>query len=341
MSLIGLTMGDPAGIGPEIILKAAAALEGELAAGNFGLAVVGNLVCMQEAADRLGGPVRPVAANGTRRPGELPVIEAAALQAVVRPGEVSPEGGRLAYRSIETAIERAMSGEIQAIVTAPLHKEALNAAGFAFAGHTEILTALTGAPDSCMMLVHDRLRVAHVTTHCALSEVPKRITPARLRRVVELTLEAVHDLGVKRPRVAVAGLNPHAGEGGIFGDEEIRVIKPVIESFRARGDDVIGPEAGDTVFVRAQAGLADAVVAMYHDQGHVAVKTLAFKMDPATGAMTSIGGVNVTLGLPIVRTSVDHGTAFDIAGKGIANADSMVEAIGYATALITARARRH
>ena len=207
-----------------------------------------------------------------------------------------------------------MAGAIDGIVTAPINKEALNAAGYAFAGHTEILAELTGSKGSCMLLAHDRLKVSHVTTHVALADVPKRITPERLRRVFALTHQAMVDLGIPKPRIGVAALNPHAGENGLFGREDIDVIAPVIEEFRGQGMSFAGPVPGDTVFVKALGGQFDAVVAMFHDQGHVAVKTLGFAMDPATGRMTALSGVNVTLGLPIVRTSVDHGTAFDIAG---------------------------
>jgi 4-hydroxythreonine-4-phosphate dehydrogenase len=179
--------------------------------------------------------------------------------------------------------------------------------------------------------------VSHVSTHVALAEVPGRVTPERLRYVIDLTYEALRDLGFARPRIGVCALNPHAGEGGMFGREDIDVVAPVIESCRARGLDVAGPVPGDTVYVKALAGQFDAVVAMYHDQGHIAVKTLGFVMDPSSGQMSAISGVNVTLGLPIVRTSVDHGTAFDIAGKGIANAQSMIEAIEVAARLVGAR----
>jgi 4-hydroxythreonine-4-phosphate dehydrogenase len=234
-------------------------------------------------------------------------------------------------------VQLALASEIDAIVTAPINKEALNAAGHAYAGHTEILAELTGSKGSCMLLAHDKLKVTHVTTHVALADVPKRITPERLGRVFELTHQAMLDLGVEQPRIGVCALNPHAGEGGLFGREDVDVITPVIEEFRARGMRFEGPVPGDTVFVKALGGQFDAVVAMYHDQGHVAVKTMGFVMDPASGRMSALSGVNVTLGLPIVRTSVDHGTAFDIAGQGIANPQSMLEAIELAERLVSAR----
>jgi len=235
-------------------------------------------------------------------------------------------------------VDDARQGRIDGIATAPINKEALNAAGYAYAGHTEILAELTGSKDSCMLLAHDRLMVSHVTTHVALAEVPRRITPERLRRVFELTHRALLDLGIARPRIGVCALNPHAGEGGLFGREDVDVILPVIEEFRARGMAFEGPVPGDTVFVKALGGQFDAVVAMFHDQGHVAVKTLGFAMDPATGRMSALSGVNVTLGLPIIRTSVDHGTAFDIVGRGIARSTNLAVALRQAAEW--ARARR-
>jgi 4-hydroxythreonine-4-phosphate dehydrogenase len=265
------------------------------------------------------------------------VIEAAGTQAPIEPGKLSAEGGRLAFAAIERAVRLALDGAIDAIVTAPINKEALNAAGHAYAGHTEILAELTGSKGSCMLLAHDKLMVSHVTTHVALAEVPRRITPERLRRVFALTHQALLDLGIARPRIGVCALNPHAGEGGLFGREDQDVITPVIEEFRAKGMAFEGPVPGDTVFVKALGRQFDAVVAMYHDQGHVAVKTLGFAMDPETGRMSALSGVNVTLGLPIIRTSVDHGTAFDIAGQGIANPQSMLEAIAFAERLVKAR----
>jgi len=183
------------------------------------------------------------------------------------------------------------------------------------------------------------MRVSHVTTHCPLAEVPSRITPQRLHRVFDVTIDALHALGLKQPRIAVAGLNPHSGEGGILGREDDEIIAPVIREYAARGVAISGPVPGDTVFIKLRAGQFDAVVAMFHDQGHIPVKLLGFNVDPKTGQWQAISGVNITLGLPILRTSVDHGTAFDIAGKGIANADSLVEAAEYALKLIEGRHR--
>jgi 4-hydroxythreonine-4-phosphate dehydrogenase len=254
---------------------------------------------------------------------------------------VSAAGGEWAYRAVERAVRMVQDGRAQAIVTAPLSKEALHLAGHRFEGHTELLAHLTGQRDAVMMLAHDAMRVSHVTTHCALADVPRRITPERLRRVFAVTLDALRALGIERPRIAVAGLNPHAGENGILGKEDDEIVRPAIERFAAEtGADISGPIPGDTVFIKLRARQYDAVVAMFHDQGHIPVKLLGFAVDPATGQWQAISGVNITLGLPILRTSVDHGTAFDIAGKGIANAASLVDAVDYALKLIEGRAAR-
>jgi 4-hydroxythreonine-4-phosphate dehydrogenase len=334
---LGLTMGDPAGIGPEIILRAAQELAPRVVAGEFALVAIGTRRCFEETAVTLRLPAELVAGSAPAAWPRLAVIEAAATAAAIAPGRLSAEAGRLAYAAIARAVELALAREIDAIVTAPVSKEALHLAGYPFPGHTEILAELTGSKGSCMMLVHDRLRVSHVSTHVALAEVPKRVTPERLRLVIDLTHQALLDLGFERPRIGVCALNPHAGEGGMFGREDLDVVAPVVASCRARGLEVTGPVPADTIYVKALAGQFDAVVAMYHDQGHIVVKTLGFVMDPASGQMSALSGVNVTLGLPIVRTSVDHGTAFDIAGQGIANAQSMIEAIEVAARLVGAR----
>ncbi|MBP6900252.1 MAG: 4-hydroxythreonine-4-phosphate dehydrogenase PdxA [Burkholderiaceae bacterium] len=330
---IAITMGDPAGIGPEIIVKAAHALRDRIAAGRLALQVVGSQAALQQAQDQLALPAGP-----------LPLyqaIDVGPVDAPVPTGRVSAAGGEWAYRAVERAVRLAQAGQADAIVTAPLSKEALHLAGHAFEGHTELLAHLTGQRDAVMMLAHDAMRVSHVTTHCPLSDVPRRITPQRLQRVFEVTLEALRSLGIAQPRIAVAGLNPHAGEGGILGREDDEIVRPAIERFAAEtGVAISGPVPGDTVFIKLRAGQYDAVVAMFHDQGHIPVKLLGFNVDPATGKWQAISGVNITLGLPILRTSVDHGTAFDIAGQGIANADSLVDAVNYALRLIEGRTAR-
>ena len=200
-----------------------------------------------------------------------------------------------------------------------------------------MLAALTGTKSSVMMLAHGDMRVSHVTTHVALEKVPGLLTPERLRRTIDLTHAALLGLGIARPHIAIAALNPHAGEGGLFGRQDIDISAPVIAECVEGGMRISGPVPGDTVFVKLRARQFDAVVAMYHDQGHIPVKLLGFHVDPATGTWNSLSGVNITLGLPIIRTSVDHGTAFDIAGRGIANEDSLIEAIEYAERLAASR----
>jgi 4-phospho-D-threonate 3-dehydrogenase / 4-phospho-D-erythronate 3-dehydrogenase len=334
---LAITMGDPAGIGPEIIVKAVAKLRGRLASGDLRLLVIGSGAALRAAEAQLGiGEAIPA----IREDGEWPhlvFLQADREGEPIRPGVVSADGGRFAFKAIEQGVRLAMAGRIGGIVTAPLNKEALNRAGYHYAGHTEMLAELTGVRGSVMMLAHGNMRVSHVTTHVALEEVPKRLTPERLRFVIELTDKAVRELGVARPRIAIAALNPHAGEGGLFGRQDIEISKPTIDRAAADGLDVVGPIPGDTVFVKLRAGQYDAVVAMYHDQGHIPVKLLGFEVDPKTGTWTELSGVNITLGLPIVRTSVDHGTAFDIAGRGVANERSLIEAIELAERLATAR----
>jgi 4-hydroxythreonine-4-phosphate dehydrogenase len=324
---IALTMGDPAGIGPEIIVKAAHLLRDRVASGSVRLLVLGSAAAIDAASRQLGLPVD----------GLLEMVDVGPVPGDLRTGEVSAAGGEWAYRAVQRAVEMCRADNADAIVTAPLSKEALNLAGHPFAGHTELLAHLTGQRDAVMMLAHGNMRVSHVTTHCALADVPARVTPARLRRVFDLTLEALRSLGIAQPRVAVAALDPHAGEGGLLGRQDMDVIAPVVADYAARGERLSGPHPGDTVFVKLRGGQFDAVVAMYHDQGHIPVKLLGFDVDPVTGAWAAISGVNVTLGLPIIRCSVDHGTAFDIAGRGVANADSLVDAVDYAAKLVAGR----
>jgi 4-phospho-D-threonate 3-dehydrogenase / 4-phospho-D-erythronate 3-dehydrogenase len=299
--------------------------------------VIGSNSALQAARAQLGAAVDiPETIEDADWP-PLACLQAGPEQGPIELGVVSAAGGRLAYLAVERGVRLAQAGRVQGIVTAPLNKEALNKAGYHYAGHTEMLAALTGVSGSVMMLAHDNMHVSHVSTHVALEEVPKRLTPQRLRLVIDLTRRALRDLGVERGRIAVAALNPHAGEGGLFGRQDIDISEPTIAQCVADGMDVVGPVPGDTVFVKLRAGQYDAVVAMYHDQGHIPVKLLGFDVDPATGRWEALSGVNITLGLPIIRTSVDHGTAFDIAGKGIAAESSLIEAIAYAERLAAAR----
>ena len=331
---LAITMGDPAGIGPEIIVKAAQRLHDRIAAGELRLLVIGSNPALEAARQNFtpGLAITEVVETDAHWPA-LAAMQAGPEGEPILPGVLSADGGRFAFQAVDRGVKLAMAGRIGGIVTAPLNKEALNKAGYHYPGHTEMLAELTGVRGSCMMLAHGNMRVSHVTTHIALEDVPKRATPERLRRVLELTHDAVSRLGLGRARIAVAALNPHAGEGGLFGRHDIDVAGPVIAQAVADGMDVVGPIPGDTVFVKLRAGQYDAVIANYHDQGHIPVKLLGFEIDPATGRWNDLSGVNITMGLPIIRTSVDHGTAFDIAGKGIANEQSLVEAIEYAELL--------
>ena len=335
LPILAVTIGDPAGIGPEIALKAAASLADRLAARQMALVLVGDAGALRSTAAALHLPLPRLIGEDA-----LPGLVGAAIlptlppAAPILPGILSVEGGEQAYRAVAMATRLALAGKVTAIVTGPLNKEALHLAGHNYAGHTEMLADLTGVRDSVMMLAHGDFRVSHVSTHCALEEVPSRATAERISRVIDLTEAMLRGIGIATPRIAIAALNPHCGEGGVFGRHDIDVTEPLVRDYVARGHAIIGPVPGDTVFVKLRGGAYDAVVAMYHDQGHIPVKLLGFAVDAATGRWTGLSGVNVTLGLPIVRTSVDHGTAFDIAGQGIANANSLVEAIDYALQLV-------
>ena len=333
---LALTMGDPAGVGPEIIVKACRKLQPRLEAGELRLLVVGHRSALHSARDLLHETLDFPETDSA----PLALLPAGEEREPVHFGVLSPEAGRFAYLAVERAVTLAKAGQIDAIVTAPLNKEALNLAGYHYSGHTDMLAALTDTKRSVMLLAHGDMRVSHVTTHVALEAVPGLLTPDRLRRTIDLTQAALIDLGIPHPRIAIAALNPHAGEGGLFGRQDIDISTPVIEQCRADGLDVTGPVPGDTVFVKLRARQFDAVVAMYHDQGHIPVKLLGFDVDPATGTWRALSGVNITLGLPLIRTSVDHGTAFDIAGKGIANEESLIEAVDYALRLAANRTAR-
>jgi 4-phospho-D-threonate 3-dehydrogenase / 4-phospho-D-erythronate 3-dehydrogenase len=334
---LAITMGDPAGVGPEIIVKAARRLRHRLEGGHLRLLVIGHRSALDHARALVADApeISVVGADGDWP--ALALLPAGREVAPIATGAVGAEAGRFAYLAVEQAVKLAMAQRVDGIVTAPLNKEALNLAGHHFAGHTDMLAALTGRKNSVMMLAHGDMRVSHVTTHVALEKVPGLLTPERLRRTIDLTHAALLGLGIPRPRIAIAALNPHAGEGGLFGRQDIDITAPVVAECVEGGMRITGPVPGDTVFVKLRARQFDAVVAMYHDQGHIPVKLLGFNVDPATGTWTSLSGVNITLGLPIVRTSVDHGTAFDIAGLGIANEDSLIEAIEYAERLAASR----
>jgi 4-hydroxythreonine-4-phosphate dehydrogenase len=335
--ILGVTMGDPAGVGPEIIARAAAT---PAVARTARLVVIGSAAAMREAVALTGVPltVRAVERVGDGRGAEasLECLDLGNVDMATLPrGEVSAAAGRAAYEYIERAVMLARAGAIDGIVTAPVNKEALAAAGVPHSGHTEILASLSNTRDFAMLLMGEELKVIHVTTHVALRRVPDLVTRERVLRTIRLAQQALVSLGQPRGRIAVAGLNPHAGEDGLFGDEEKTAIAPAIAAARSEGLDVVGPLPADTLFARARGGEFDIVVAMYHDQGHVPVKTLGFTYDENTKTWTGLSGVNVTVGLPFLRVSVDHGTAFDRAWKGIANAASMVEAIEVAARMVS------
>jgi len=333
---IAITMGDPAGIGPEIVAKAAMRLQSRIAGQALSLAIFGSARTLSEAADRLGIPAPFVAAPSGSAADSWPpsaIIDVGIDASGIQPGQISPTAGEIAYQAIALSVRAAMAREVDAICTAPINKEALNVAGHHYSGHTELLADLTGSRGSVMMLAHGGMRVSHICTHVALADVPRHLTEPRLRQVVNLTADALRRLGIERPRIGIAALNPHAGEGGLFGREDIEITAPAVQRLNREGHDVAGPISGDTIFVRMRAGQFDAVVAMYHDQGHIPVKLLGFSVDSASGEWRALSGVNVTLGLPIIRTSVDHGTGFDIAGKGIASEQSLLEAIDFALML--------
>jgi 4-hydroxythreonine-4-phosphate dehydrogenase len=275
---VAITVGDPAGIGPEVAMKAAA--------------------------------------DPRVRAACEPIVYRPPSSTMFAPGVLSADAGRAAYDVIVRAVQDARAKAIDAIATAPVNKEAFRLAGLPWAGHTDLLQHLTAAPNVAMMFYSDTLRVVLATVHIPLADVPRALTAASLDATIDLTARELPRFGVAAPRIAVAGLNPHAGEHGLFGREEETAIAPAIAACRARGIDVTGPFPADTIFVRARRGDFDVVVACYHDQGLIPVKLVAFGQ-----------AVNVTLGLPIIRTSVDHGTAFDIAGKGVADPESMIAAV--------------
>jgi 4-hydroxythreonine-4-phosphate dehydrogenase len=337
--ILGITMGDPASIGPEIAAKALAEPFVYRQARPF---VIGDRNVMADALriTKLPLTLHPITALGEARftHGTLDVLDLHNVDmAKLEYGKVSAMCGKASVEYIERGITMALAKEIDAVVTGPIHKESINQAGCPHPGHTEIFGAMTKTKDYAMMLVSEDFRVVHVSTHVSLRQAIERTKKTRVLTVIRLADRALKALGIAQPKIAVAGLNPHAGEHGLFGDEEIKEIIPAIEEARTEGIKVDGPIAPDTVFGRARGGLYDIVVCMYHDQGHVPLKTLGFTFDKATQKWTSVSGVNVTLGLPIIRTSVDHGTAFGKAGKGTAAHQSMLDAIDVAIKLAQGR----
>ena len=318
--LYGITMGDSSGIGPEVLLKA-------FRAGEIGhpSVVYGDLEALEFYNGRLGYgvPLRRIAKPAEHQPGPLNVIDFGLMRREqITPGKRNGDSGRAAREYVVAAARAALAGEIAAMVTLPMNKEATQLSDPGFTGHTELIGDVCGVKDVTIMLASEQLIVTHVTTHVSLATAIARARKERICTILRLTADAVRRLK-PNPRIAVAGLNPHAGENGLFGDEEIREIRPAVEWAQGQGMPVEGPFPPDTLFYMAvRKKKFDAIVCMYHDQGHVPLKLLDFE-----------GGVNVTLGLPIIRTSVDHGTAFDIAGQGIASTVSLVRALEFAVNL--------
>ena len=316
--VLAATMGDPAGIGPEICVRAALSQEVRDLSKTF---VIGDAriltraleVCgLNATLNRIAGPE-----DMEDRPGTIDVLHQETTDpAVLRMGEVQPLGGQAAFAAIKTSIELAMAGRIQGVVTAPINKESLQAAKIPFIGHTEMFAEYTGAREEMTMFTISGLKIFFLTRHVSLAQACALITEPRVSKGIDNCIKALRQLGYDKPHLAVAALNPHGGEDGMFGREEIEGIKPAIAAARARGMHISGPVPADSVFHLAKIGRYDAVLSLYHDQGHIAAKMLDFEKT-----------VSVTLGLPILRTSVDHGTAFDIAGTGKASAVSMIEAI--------------
>lgn len=321
---VAVTMGDPAGIGPEVVANALDS--GELKGAP--VVVVGCLKTfhrIQAAGLTSGVEFRAISCvkQACFAPGVINVLdEPLAENQELRAGQVQAQAGDLAYRCVRRAAQLAIKGEVQAIATAPLNKEALHLAGYPWPGHTELLAAITGCRDYAMVLYTDKLKVIHVSTHIALGKFLATLNQARVATVISLADSFLRQAGWRAPKIAVAGVNPHAGENGLFGDEEIRILTPAIVSARAQGIQVYGPCPPDTVYWQAWQGQYDIVVAMYHDQGHIPLKLLGFH-----------DGVNITAGLPFIRTSADHGTAFDIAWTGKAKSESMAASIKLAMRL--------
>jgi len=350
--ILGLTMGDPAGIGPELCLQA---LRDPSILGRCVPVLFGDAKVIERVGKSLvqssSSFSSPKARNQSRTRlkeeshrvlslaewekvttvSEPLIVDCAAIDAVkIKPGNISAACGRAGFIFIKQAIQSALAGKIDGVVTAPINKEALQMAGVRHPGHTEIFTALTGAGRSCMMLYSEVLTVSMVTTHIGYLDVPQKLSVKRVRDVIELTAEAMQWMLRRKPRLGVCGLNPHAGEHGLFGRrEEEKIVAPAVAQARKSGLAVEGPLPPDAAFTSGQRKKYDAIVTLYHDQGHIPFKMLAFDT-----------GVNITLGLPIIRTSVDHGTAFDIAWKGIADPQSLYAAIRVATELAAGRKGR-
>ncbi len=333
--IIAITMGDPASIGPEIAIKAL--MEDKIHSICRPL-IIGDAGVFQQLISLLGIPVsvNPIIQVKDAR-FEQGVLDVFDLKNV-NPGqlifgEINANCGDAAFQSIKKAIELAMTKEVDATVTGPINKKSINLAGHHFAGHTEIYAHFTGTKKYAMLLVEEHMKVIHVSTHVSLRQACDLVKKERILEVTELLYNGLKSLGETNLKIGIAGLNPHAGDSGLFGTEDDQEILPAVEEARRLGYDVEGPVPPDTLFAKASTGAYGGVVAMYHDQGHIPFKLAGFKWDAVKKRMDSVKGVNITMGLPIIRTSVDHGTAFEIAGKGIASVDAMILAIESAVQL--------
>ena len=327
--IIGITMGDPAGIGAEIIVKALSSKE---IYERSKPVVIGSKSVIDDALKFIPSNLKlNVIKNTEEIKGEFGIIDLIDLDNIkldeFNYGKVSAKAGQASLDYIYKGIDLAMEGLVDAVVTGPIHKEAIKAAGSPYAGHTEIFATRTKTKNYAMVLADKNLRVIHVSTHVSLRQACDLVKKERVLTVIHLADKALKDLGIKNPKIGVAGLNPHAGEGGLFGKEEIEEITPAIVQAKKEGIDVEGPIPPDTIFSKTIGGQYNIAVAMYHDQGHIPMKVTGFKYNKSTNKWSTISGVNVTIGLPIIRTSVDHGVAFGKAREGRANEESMVEAI--------------
>ncbi len=327
--VIGITMGDPAGIGAEITVKA---LNDPRVYEECIPFVVGDYEAMRDALSFCNSSLKlRKVTDPSECLGEYGTIDLLDMGFLKKDGweykKPSAICGEASFQYVLKAIELAMDKKIGAVITAPINKEAIHMAGHNYSGHTEIFADYTNSPKYAMLLASGNLRVIHVTTHCALREACNRIKKDRVLEVICLAKEGLRLLGIDNPRIAVAGLNPHSSENGLFGHEEQEEIIPAIEAAKEMGIDVTGPEPPDTVFVKTLGGKYDIVVAMYHDQGHIPLKLIGFKMSDNSGNFSAMSGINCTIGLPVIRSSVDHGTAYGKAGEGRANEESMLDAI--------------
>lgn len=333
---IGITMGDPASIGPEITIKALTKKE---IYDRCNPVVIGDAAVLEAASKLKGMPavtIHPISdlSEASYTCGTIDVLDMNLVDVDrLEYGKVSAMAGEAAFQYVVKVIDLANLGKIDATVTNALNKEAMNLAGHHYSGHTEIYADYTNTSRYTMMLAHENLRVVHVSTHVSLRDACELVKKDRVLEVIRIANQACKDLGIQSPKIGVAGLNPHSGEHGMFGREEIEEIIPAIEAAAAEGIDAEGPVPADTVFSKARGGWYDIVVAMYHDQGHIPLKVVGFVYNQDEGKWDAVAGVNITLGLPIIRSSVDHGTAFDQVNKGIANEISLINAIDYAIKL--------